>query len=297
MSIAITEDHLALGATVSDFLVKFQARTAARELLEAADEPNASFYGEAANLGWLGLHVPEELGGSGFGLEEVVVVVEELGRALTPGAFVPTLIASAVLVAAGTDDVQQRLLPGLADGSLCGAVALGGDVELRDGVLHGSTAAVLGAGLADVILVPVGDDVAVVDATASGVSIETPSALASRTTTSSPTGTRTTSARPAPSTAAVEPCSVPSRRSTSPPKATAPSLEPSARPGSSRAWTSSVPAETRTALAISVGTNAPGARARPSSSTTTTTSSRPKPEPPSDSGTCRPSQPRSAASA
>ena len=72
--------------------------------------------------------MPEELGGSGYGLEETVVVAEELGRALAPGAFVPTLIASAVLVAAGTDDVKARLLPGLADGSTLGAAALGGDV-------------------------------------------------------------------------------------------------------------------------------------------------------------------------
>ena len=128
MSIAITEDHRALAATVSDFLVKHQSRAAARALLETDDEPNASFYKEAADLGWLGLHVPEELGGSGYGLEETVVVAEELGRALAPGAFTPTLITSAVLSAAGTDDVKARLLPGLADGSTLGATALGGDV-------------------------------------------------------------------------------------------------------------------------------------------------------------------------
>ncbi|MET0459120.1 MAG: acyl-CoA dehydrogenase [Ilumatobacteraceae bacterium] len=177
MSIAITDDHLALAGTVSDFLVKHQARAAARALLEATEEPNAAFYADAADLGWLGLHVPEALGGSGFGLEEVVVVVEELGRALAPGAFVPTLLASAVLVAAGTDEVRARLLPGLADGSTLGAVALGGDVERRDGTLHGSAGSVLGAGLADVILVPVGDDVAVIDASADGVTIETPANL------------------------------------------------------------------------------------------------------------------------
>lgn len=106
MSIAITEDHRTLAGTVSDFLAKRDARGAARLLLEADDETNASFYADAAELGWLGLHVPESLGGSGYGLEEVVVVVEELGRALAPGAFVPTLMASAVLVAAGTDEVR-----------------------------------------------------------------------------------------------------------------------------------------------------------------------------------------------
>jgi alkylation response protein AidB-like acyl-CoA dehydrogenase len=174
MSIAITEDHRALADTVGDFLTKREARSAARALLEAEDEPNAAFYGDAATLGWLGLHVPEEHGGSGYGLEELVVVVEQLGRAVAPGAFVPTVVASAVLAATATGDVAAALLPGLVDGSKCGAVALGGDVELRDGALHGSVGAVIGAGLADVLLVGVGDDVAVVERSASGVSVETP---------------------------------------------------------------------------------------------------------------------------
>ena len=65
MSIAITEDHRALADTVRDFLAKHQSRAAARALLEAPAEPNASFYADAADLGWLGLHVPEALGGSG----------------------------------------------------------------------------------------------------------------------------------------------------------------------------------------------------------------------------------------
>ena len=131
MPIAITDDHRALAGTVDSFLTKHQSRAAARALLEAADEPNASFYGEAAELGWLGLHVPEELGGSGFGLEETVVVVEELGRGLAPGAFVPSLIASAVLVAAGDDAAAKQWVPGLADGSVTGAVALEAGATLR----------------------------------------------------------------------------------------------------------------------------------------------------------------------
>src|SRR3954454_17025525 len=100
MSIAISEDHRALADTVRSFLAKHQSRAAARALLEAPAEPNAAFYADAADLGWLGLHVPEALGGSSFGMEEVVVVAEELGRGLAPGAFIPTLIASAVLAGA-----------------------------------------------------------------------------------------------------------------------------------------------------------------------------------------------------
>ena len=85
MSIALTDDHKALADTASELLTKRDARGANRALLEAADEPKPAFWDEVADLGWLGLHVPEEHGGSGFGLPELVVVVEELGRAIAPG--------------------------------------------------------------------------------------------------------------------------------------------------------------------------------------------------------------------
>ena len=131
MSIAITEEHRALAQTVASLLAKHQSRAAARGLLEAEPVPLPVFWAELGGLGLLGLHVPEELGGSGFGLAETLVVAETLGRELAPGPFVPTVIASAVLAAAGPDDLRKRLLPGLADGSVIGAAALGGEVSLR----------------------------------------------------------------------------------------------------------------------------------------------------------------------
>ena len=138
MPIAITDDHRALAKTASDFLSKNGSRSAARALLEAPTEQLPGFWAEMGNLGWLGLHLPEKYDGSGFGLPELVVVVEELGRAVTPGPFVPTGIASAVIAAVGSPDLQQRLLPGLATGSLVGAVGLGGGVTVRDGTAHGT---------------------------------------------------------------------------------------------------------------------------------------------------------------
>jgi 3-oxochol-4-en-24-oyl-CoA dehydrogenase len=163
MSIAITEDHRALADTAADLLGRRGARGAARALLESPDEGRPPFWDEIAGVGWLGLHLPEEHGGSGYGIEELVVVVEQFGRAVAPGPFVPTVIASAVLAAAGDDDTKRRYLPGLADGSATGAVALGGSVSVADGAASGSAGVVLGAGLASVIVVPAGDDVAVVE--------------------------------------------------------------------------------------------------------------------------------------
>jgi len=91
MTLAITDDHRALADTASDLLRKRDARGAARALLEAPEEPRPALWSDLAELGWLGLHVGEEHGGSGAGMEELVVVVEELGRALAPGSFVPTV--------------------------------------------------------------------------------------------------------------------------------------------------------------------------------------------------------------
>jgi hypothetical protein len=175
MSIAITDDHRALAGTAADFLAKRDAQGAARALLEAPDEGLPPFWDDLVGLGWLGLHVPEPHGGSGFGLEELVVVVEELGAAVAPGPFVPTVIASAVLAEVG-GDAAAELLPGLADGSLAGAVALGGSVTVTGGRASGPAGSVLGGGLAGVFLVAAGDDVAVVRR-GDGVTVETPPSL------------------------------------------------------------------------------------------------------------------------
>jgi alkylation response protein AidB-like acyl-CoA dehydrogenase len=177
MSIAITDEHRALAKTVSDFLEKNGARAAARALLTAENEELPVFWREIGQLGWLGLHLPEEHGGSGFGLSELVIVAEEMGRAVAPGPFVPTVIASAVIAAAGSAEVQARLLPALADGSLIGAVALAGTVAVSDGNASGQAGTVLGGKLADVLLVALGTDVAIIDCHGDGVTVTVPANL------------------------------------------------------------------------------------------------------------------------
>jgi len=176
MSIAITDEHRSLTETVADFLTKKEARLANRAQLETPEEQLPAFWGEFAANGWLGVHLPEAHGGSGYGVEELVIVAEQLGRMATPGPFVPTLIAGAVLAATAGDDVQAAHLPGLADGSTVGAYAVHVDASVDGGRLSG-TAIVPGGALAQLLVVPVGDDVAVVGLTGAGVSIDVPASL------------------------------------------------------------------------------------------------------------------------
>jgi alkylation response protein AidB-like acyl-CoA dehydrogenase len=171
--IAITDDHKALADAVTQLLTRRDALASARALLEAPQEEAPVFWADLVGLGLPGLHVPEEYGGAGGDLTDLVVAVEELGSQLTPGALVPTVIASAVLVASADDAAKKTLLPGLADGSRTAAVALAAEVELTGDKVSGKVAVALGAGLADLLVLPVGDDVVVVDLK-EGAEVEVP---------------------------------------------------------------------------------------------------------------------------
>jgi alkylation response protein AidB-like acyl-CoA dehydrogenase len=177
MSIALTDDHRELAAVAGDFLTAHKARAAARELLDSADEVRPSFWADLAGLGWLGLHVEDRFGGSGFGLAELVVVIEALGRAVAPGPFVPTVIASAVVAHCGDEEQKARLLPGLIDGTVAAGIGLAGSVQVRDGIADGSAGVVLGAGLADLLVIAAGDDVLLIDRNRAGVAVELPNSL------------------------------------------------------------------------------------------------------------------------
>ena len=100
--------------------------------------------------------MPEAEGGQGAGLTGLAIAVEELGRALVPGGYVPTMLASAVLTTAG---VTGKALAALTDGSGNGAVALTADLTAsaaEDGTLRisGTAPHVLGAPSADLIVLP-----------------------------------------------------------------------------------------------------------------------------------------------
>ena len=93
MTLGVTEDHRALHDTARRWVEARGLLGAARATLDAPTDTLPPFWAELAELGWLGLHVGEEQGGSGFGLAELAVVLEELGRAVAPGPILPTVLA------------------------------------------------------------------------------------------------------------------------------------------------------------------------------------------------------------
>ena len=83
-------------------------------------------WSEVAELGWLGIAIPEEFGGVGLGLAEVVPVVEQMGRNLMAGPFVSTTLAAQAILVGGTDEQKADLLPAFASG-MPAALALSED--------------------------------------------------------------------------------------------------------------------------------------------------------------------------
>ena len=77
-----------------------------------------------AELGWLGLTIPEEFGGAGLGQVDLVVLLEEAGRSLFPAPLLTQAVAAGALLEAGSEAQRQRWLPRLADGSVIGSLAV-----------------------------------------------------------------------------------------------------------------------------------------------------------------------------
>ena len=113
MPLAITEDHRALADVAKAMVVGRSGTAGARRILldrEAGGRwwAEDGLWKEIVSTGWLGLHVEEAFGGQGYGLAELTIVLEQLGRAAIGGPFLPTVAASAVIAEVGT--AQQRRL-------------------------------------------------------------------------------------------------------------------------------------------------------------------------------------------
>jgi alkylation response protein AidB-like acyl-CoA dehydrogenase len=79
----------------------------------------------AGELGLPGLTVPEDYGGAGLGQVELSVVMEELGRALTPSPFLASaVLAASALLATDDEDAKRELLPGIAGGTTVATLAV-----------------------------------------------------------------------------------------------------------------------------------------------------------------------------
>lgn len=126
MNFGFTEEQDLLRAEVRKFLDQNASLERVREIVESADGPgfDRALWTRMAELGWVGLSLPEAHGGVGLDLETLLVVLEETGRSLFPSPLISTVIAAKAIERFGDEAQQKRWLPGLADGSTIGTFAV-----------------------------------------------------------------------------------------------------------------------------------------------------------------------------
>jgi alkylation response protein AidB-like acyl-CoA dehydrogenase len=94
-------------------------------VLEGKEAYDKALWKGLAEMGFLGVAIPEEFGGTGAGHLELCVIAEEMGRALAPVPFSSTVyLAAEALMLAGSDAQKQKWLPKIASGEAIGTLAL-----------------------------------------------------------------------------------------------------------------------------------------------------------------------------
>lgn len=191
MDFSFNEDQETVGKVARQL---FEHRATPERLteLEAGEvRYDAALWSELAASDLLGIALPESVGGSGGGFLELGVILAEVGRTVAPVPVYPTLVLGADTIARhGDSDLQERLLPGVVDGSviLTAGLAEAGNsnpasprstTARRDGdgwLIDGAKELVPAAQLADAIVVSAraddGPGLFVVDTDSSAVSVQ-----------------------------------------------------------------------------------------------------------------------------
>jgi alkylation response protein AidB-like acyl-CoA dehydrogenase len=120
MNFELDEEQVMLKTSARDFLEKECPKELVREIMEDDEKAySPELWKKMAELGWLGLSYPEEYGGADFTFLDLVVLLEECGRALVPGPLVPTVVhVGHTILAAGTEEQKKDILPRMINGEL-----------------------------------------------------------------------------------------------------------------------------------------------------------------------------------
>jgi len=126
MNFAFTDEQDELRKTVRAFLESKSPETAVREQMETERGYDTAVWGQMGEqMGLMGLHIPEEFGGMGFGYVELGVVLEEMGRALLCAPYFSTVVLAAnALLQSGDDAAKAKYLPGIASGATIATLAV-----------------------------------------------------------------------------------------------------------------------------------------------------------------------------
>ncbi|MBE0479818.1 MAG: acyl-CoA/acyl-ACP dehydrogenase [Dehalococcoidia bacterium] len=167
MDLDLTQEQEMLRTSARDFLAKECPKTLVRELEEDQKGYSPELWKKMADLGWMGLALPEEFDGMDMGFMDLVILLQEMGRNIVPGPFFSTVILGSLpILFAGSAEQKKEFLPKIAQGKLILTMAVtepnakydAAGIELRAAaegenyVLNGTKLFVENAHIADFII-------------------------------------------------------------------------------------------------------------------------------------------------
>src|SRR5260370_41871019 len=123
---AFTDEQEQFRAALRRFLIDKSPTTEVRRLMATADGYDPKVWRQLSDeLALPGTHIPEQYGGAGFGIVELCIVTEELGRALLCAPyFSSAVLAANAILKAGTEEQKSALLPEIAKGARLATLAV-----------------------------------------------------------------------------------------------------------------------------------------------------------------------------
>lgn len=118
MDLRFTEAQEMLRKAARDFLTTECPKTKVRELEEVEEGYSPETWQKMAELGWMGLIIPEEYEGMGVTFQDLMVLLEEMGRNILPGPFLSTTVSTFPILEVGTEEQKREFLPKIARGEL-----------------------------------------------------------------------------------------------------------------------------------------------------------------------------------
>jgi len=133
MDIKFSEEQEMIRHSARGFLTKNCPSSFVREMVQDEKGFTAELWKGMAELGWMGLIIPEENEGSGLGFLDLIVLLEEMGRTLLPGPFFSTAVLGGfTLLEAGNEAQKKKFLPPMVRGDLIMTLALNEAESLYD---------------------------------------------------------------------------------------------------------------------------------------------------------------------
>jgi len=115
MNLAMSDIQKRIVDSVKKYLIK-ESPGLARDLEKKSLSLPEKLWKDMSNLGWLGTCIPEQYEGMGLNILDYVLILEQLGRYLVPGPFIPTVLSALAILKYGNQEQRSQLLPRIVSG-------------------------------------------------------------------------------------------------------------------------------------------------------------------------------------